>query len=125
MDINTVTLTGRLTRDAEKKQSNSGVSYCNFSIANNQYGGKGKDAKVSFFDCVIFGKLAEAIGDYLTKGTPVTISGSIQQDRWKGDDGKTRSSIKMIVRDILLASAGKQNNNPEPAAEEFQDDIPF
>lgn len=127
-DINTVTLTGRLVRDAERKQSNGGAIYCTFSVANNQYGGKGKDDKVSFFDCVIFGKLSEAIGNYLTKGTQITASGSMQQDRWETGEGKTRSAVKIIVRDIRIHSSGKHvapADNTQTEQERHEDEIPF
>lgn len=135
-DINTVTLTGRLTRDAEQKYTSGNTAYCTFSIANNLYEGKAKGETAHFFDCVLWGRLAEAIGQYLTKGKQVVLSGVLKQERWQDKDGNNRAKLKVTVENIVLVNSGngggsrpepQQNNNQTETSypDQFEDDIPF
>ncbi|KKK56273.1 hypothetical protein LCGC14_3066170, partial [marine sediment metagenome] len=66
-DINVITLVGRLTRDSELKYTNSGTAICKFSLAVNRK--KRQDEQwveeVSYFDITLWGKLGEAISQYL------------------------------------------------------------
>jgi single-strand DNA-binding protein len=94
-DINTISLTGRLTKDPDYRVG-ANAPIANFSIAVNY-----RD-KVSYFDCVGFSGLADIINNYLKKGAPVAISGKLQQDRWEDKEGKTRSSVKIIVSELKM-----------------------
>lgn len=106
-DINCVTLTGRLTRDAELKYSQNGNAIVNFTLAvgsrkRNPDGTWGDEA--SFFDCVYFGKGAEATNSYLTKGRMIAISGELRQNKFVGNDGQTRSKVEIVVGALTLTS---------------------
>lgn len=94
-DLNRVTLIGRLTRDAELKYTNSGLAICTFSIASNRRTKEGEAWKdvAHFFDITLFGKLGEAIAQYMTKGQQVAVDAHLQQDRWDDKEtGKKRSA---------------------------------
>lgn len=110
-DINVVTIIGRLAREAELKYTNSGTPVCNFSIASNA-SQKGQDGQYSdvghFFDCVLWGKVGEALNQYLTKGQQVGIQGRLEQQKWLDQaTGQNRSKVVINVREIeLLASVG-------------------
>ena len=84
-DINCVTLTGRLTRDAELKYTQNGGAIVRFSIAVNRSkrnaDGSWAD-EASYFDCVYFGKGAESVNSYLSRGRQVAVSGELRQSRW-------------------------------------------
>ena len=70
-DLNRVLLVGRLTRDPELKSTSSGTVLCRFSLACNRsyYKKEGElQEDVGFFDCVAWGKAAEIISKYVTKG---------------------------------------------------------
>ncbi len=109
-DLNRVTLIGRLTRDPELRQTNSGGAYCRFSIANNRsYTVNGeKREEVSYIDCVVWGRQAEILNQYCRKGKQVAIDGRLQQRSWDGQDGKKQSRIDVVVDSFqLLGSPGE------------------
>lgn len=107
-DLNRVLLIGRLTRDPEIKTL-SNTSVCNFSIANNRvYTANGeKREETHFFDCEVWGKLADVLKQYATKGKQIAIEGRLQQQIWDAPDGKKNSKIKIRVENFqLLGGAG-------------------
>ena len=107
-DINSVTLTGRLTRDAELKYSQNGGAVVRFSMAVNRSkrnaDGSWSD-EASYFDCVYFGKGAEAVNSYLSKGRQVAVSGELRQSRWE-QEGQSRSRVEVFVTNLSLLSQG-------------------
>jgi len=142
-DMNIVAINGRLTSESEMRYSNGGMPICRFSIAVNR-SKKTADNRwedeANFFDCTMFGKSAEAVKQYLTKGQQVSISGELRQERWE-KDGQKNSRVTIIVNHLQLVG-GKQTheerpqptqrhkaNNPKVVApEDFVDDsfdIPF
>ena len=147
-DINHVTLVGRLTRDAELKYTNSGQAVSNISLAVNQRRRRDDQwvDEAHFFDCVVWGRTAEALNPYLVKGKQVGVEGQLRQSRWE-QEGRTRSRVEISV--INLQLLGGRNDQPPredpgaapgarpaaaapargsggiPAADEFDDDIPF
>ena len=126
-DINTVTLIGRLTRPGELKYTNSGMGVSKFSIAVNRRKKSGDqwEDEVSFFDCTMFGKRAESLNQYLTKGKQVAVNGELRQNRWE-KDGQTRSKVEIIVNDLQLLGGEKAQAVAEtPKQEAFEDDCPF
>lgn len=115
-DINVVTLVGRLTRNGELRYTNSGDSVMNFSLAVNEKK-KGQDGiyneVASFFDCVLWGKIAEALGQYMLIGQQVAVSGRLAQEHWEdANTHQKRSKVVINVKNIeLLAAPKSQQNN--------------
>lgn len=132
-DINAVTLTGRLTQDAELKYTNGGMAISEFAIAVNgsKKNGDQWEQIASFFDCTMFGKRAESLAHYMEKGKPVAIAGRLDQQRWKSQGGQNRSKIVVIVSDITLIGSKDKNRPAQPQKQEvnkvdnFVDDVPF
>ena len=139
-DINQVILIGRLTRDVELKYTNSGFAIANLSLAVNRRV-KRDDTwqdEGNFFNCVLIGKRAEALAQYLVKGKQLGIQGELRQNRWE-QDGQPRSRVEIFINDIQLLggrsseqsarNTGEQQgqySSPEsPTADDFDDDIPF
>jgi single-strand DNA-binding protein len=117
-DINSVVLAGRLTRDAELSQTKNGLSLLKFGLASTT----GKD-KTGFFDCTVFGKLADAVSKYMTKGKQVFIQGKLDFQQWE-KDGQKRSKIAIIVNDLqMVGGRSEQAADSAPAA--AQEEIPF
>lgn len=114
-DINTATLIGRLTRDEELKYTPSGAAVGNISIAINRRVKKGQEwvDESNFFDVVFFGKQAENLKQYLTKGKQVGVTGFLKQERWTDQNGQNRSAVKIYANDIQLLGGkdGNGNNN--------------
>lgn len=99
MNVNRVILAGNLTRDPQVQSLPTGTSLCEFSVAvNRKY--KTQDGQqredVSFFDCRAFGRLAENIGKFFSKGRPIFIEGRLEQNRWE-QDGQQRSRVRVVA----------------------------
>jgi len=105
-DLNSVSIVGRLTRDAELK-STGGSSVCKFSMASNRY----KD-ETNYFDVQCWGKLAESLGQYLVKGKQVAVGGELRQERWQ-QDGQTRSRVVIVAGSVQLLG-GKSESQDRP-----------
>jgi single-strand DNA-binding protein len=106
-DLNRVILVGRLTRDPEFKTIN-GNSLVNFSLATNRtYSVQGsRKEETHYFDCEAWGKLADIIRKYTSKGKQVLVEGRLKQDTWESD-GKKMSRIRIVTENLqLLGSSG-------------------
>ena len=102
-DLNRVMLVGRLTRDPELKSTSSGTVLCKFGIASNRnyYKKEGElQEEVGFFDCVAWGKAAEIISKYVTKGRRVGIDGSLRWSQWENSEGKKQSKVEISVENF-------------------------
>ena len=149
-DINSVTVTGRITRDIGERDFTyfaSGTAKLQFSIAVNK---SVKDAngnwseKSAFFDVVVWGKYAESLRPRLAKGAKVTVCGQLERDTW--EDKQTRAKREKIYIkgeniQVLVPSTGQPqslssgrpalpssnigNNEAELEDDGFVDDIPF
>jgi len=127
MDINSVIIVGRLTRDAETKYTTSGQAICKFSLAVNRsrkVGDKWED-EASFFDIVVFGKRAETLSQRLLKGKQVGIAGELKQDRWQ-QDGQSRSKIEIVAHNVQLFGSNSQSGGQDNGSyNDSYDGIPF
>lgn len=145
-DLNSVTLTGRLVRDAEIRYTNSGTAITTFSIASNSSVKKGDkwEEEGQFFDIKLLGKSGEAIHKYLSKGSPVAISGKLVQDRWE-KDGKWNSKVYVLADYTKMLApkpsgeskaqgeynggyshgGGGYRSDEEYSPSDFPEDIPF
>ena len=125
-DMNVVAINGRLVREAELRFSTSGTVVLRFSIAVNRSVKKGDkwEDEASFFDCVMFGKMAESINKYLEKGKQVSIIGELVQNRWE-KDGQSRSKVEIIVNKLQLLGGKDEQKQEQQGPESFEDDIPF
>lgn len=133
-DINNVTLSGNLCRDAELKYTNTGKAIMNFSIAINMYNFKEKKEVAHFFECLKFGEESEKILKYMKKGKKIGVQGKLMQERWEDREGKKNSKIKIYVNEITFFSydsdKSEKSNNSECEIDADQnydefDDIPF
>jgi single-strand DNA-binding protein len=111
-DLNKVTLIGRLTKDIDVGYTQNGAAIGKFSLAVNRSrnGANGKVDEVSYFNCKIFGKLAETMKPYLLKGKQIGITGYLKQERWE-KDGQSQSMVTVGVEEIELL--GKKENQSE------------
>ena len=125
-DLNKVFLIGRLTRDPEFK-SVKGTSVANFSIANNRSYSVNNEKKdeTHYFDCEVWGKLAEVLRDYGKKGKQLAIEGKLSQSTWDTPDGKKASKIRVRVETFQLLGGGSpspnSNNSYDTSAPTYDD----
>jgi single-strand DNA-binding protein len=108
-DLNHVVLIGRLTRDLGSDERSfgyvgNGMAKANVSIAVNrsrkQADGSWVD-EVSYFDITIWGKTAENLKPYLTKGKMIAVDGHLKQDRWD-KDGQKFSKVSIVADNVQL-----------------------
>lgn len=111
-DLNKVILIGRLTRDAELKYNTKGTAIAAVSLANNRSVKRNDnwETEVSYFDADIFGKTAENLKPYLTKGKMICITARMKQDRWE-KDGQKFSRVKLEAEEVQLLG-GNSSENP-------------
>jgi single-strand DNA-binding protein len=112
--MNQLSIYGNLTRDPEFKEFDGG-QLANFGIASNETfytkGGEKKE-KVAYVDCVAWGGLAIVVRDYLRKGRPVMLWGSLATDSWEDSEGNKRSKLELSVNKLKLV--GSRQEQPEP-----------
>ena len=135
MSINRVVLTGNLTREPELKRTASGVAILNFGIAVND---RRKDPQSgewgdypNFIDCTMFGTRAEAVSDYLHKGSKIGLEGKLHYSSWNDKQGNKRSKLDVTIDEIELLTpkdSKPRNTTPDtqyPEASVYDDDCPF
>ena len=121
-DINTITLSGRLTDATEIRHLDNGMAVASFDVANNQFFYDKKNStpekpefkkKVFFLRCNLWGANAERLQPHLNKGAFVIITGNLVQDNWE-TDGKKRTAYKLNVNSIQIPNT---NTSRESEAE--------
>ena len=131
MSINSVNITGNLTRDIELRQTQSGYSIGAISVAVNDRRKNPQteewEDKPNFVECTLFGKRAEGLAPYLKKGQKVGINGKLDWQQWETQDGSKRSTLKVIVNDLELLGGARQQSQEQGATEEAvtNEEIPF
>ena len=107
-DTNTVILVGRLTRDLGMDERSfgyapNGQARANISIAVNRSRKNGDQwvDEVNYFDVTIWGKTAENLKPYLTKGKQICVEGYLKQDRWE-KDGQKMSRVSIVANNVQL-----------------------
>lgn len=136
MSINSVAISGNLTRDPELKATNGGTQVLQFGVAvndraKNQQTGEWED-RPNFIDCVMFGKRAETLRGILTKGMKVSILGKLRYSSWEAQDGTKRSKVEVVVDEIEFMQARDKDSQTKyqsggqgNAKTVYDDDIPF
>lgn len=140
-----VTDFGRIGRDAELRYTQSGDAVCSVPVAID-YGRKGQDGKkpTQWYEVTLWGKQAEGLAEYLTKGKQIAFTGTdLHVETFQKNDGS--QGVKLVCRasEIKFASDGQaqgqprqaapQQQRPQPAkpaaapapADDFDDMIPF
>jgi len=117
--FNKVILLGNLTRDPEMRMTPSGQAVCKFSMAvNRTYTGQDgqKKEEVTFVDVDSFGKQAETIGKYCTRGKQLFVEGRLKLDSWE-KNGEKRSKLTVVLENFQFvgdrASGGDAPSGPD------------
>jgi single-strand DNA-binding protein len=103
MNLNKVFIIGNLTRDPELKTLPSGTAVASFGVATNRtwkdQSGQKKE-EVQFHNIVVFGRQAETVSQYLTKGSSVLVEGRIQTRNWDAQDGSKKSKTEIVAERV-------------------------
>jgi single-strand DNA-binding protein len=111
-NINTVVVTGNLTRDPELRSTPSGTSVCKLRVAVNSRRKDGQTGewvdKPNYFDVTVWGAQGENCANYLFKGRPVAVEGRLDWREWEAQDGSgKRQAVEIIANSVqFLGSRG-------------------
>ena len=145
-NFNKVLLMGNLTREPELRATPSGTAVCQFGLAvsrsyNNPNGERQEET--TFVDVEAWGRQAETISKYVTKGNPLFIEGRLKLDTWENKEGEKRSKMKVVLENMqLISQRGEgggysQSDSAPPAresppasgsankSEDIEEDVPF
>lgn len=117
--MNNITVAGNIGKDAELRHLPNGDPVVNFSVADSQ----GRDKGTIWWNCQLFGKRAESLHQYLTKGQQVTVSGSVSERKYTDKTGAERTSMEIRVNDVAL-QGGRRDDAPAPAPRPQQRQVP-
>ena len=122
MNINKVTLAGRLTRDPEIKYTPSGTAIADFSLAVTRYykntAGESQE-DTDFIDVTAFGRSAEIIQKHLKKANPIYLDERLKLDTWE-TNGQKRSKLKVIAESMQFVGPRLQTPVPAPVSSPAQ-----
>lgn len=136
--MNSITIAGQLGRDAEVRMLQDGTPVASFSVADSQ----GREKPSIWWRCSLFGKRAQSLAQYLTKGQSVTVSGTVTEREYTDKDGTQKKAQEIRVQDVALQGGRKDSTGiqPHPAStkaraapaqsapsgfEDMDDSIPF
>ena len=115
--MNHITIHGRLTKDPELRQTGSGVSVCNFSVAVDRAYKNGEDKQTDFFSCVAWRGLGELIARNFRKGKEILVSGEMQSRKYEKDG--VNFTAWEIVANTMDFCGNKDNNAAANTPAEF------
>lgn len=138
--INKVILIGRLGADPEVKTVTGGNNVARLSVATSENwtdrDGQ-KQERTEWHRVVVWGKLADLCGKYLSKGRQVYVEGRLQTRSWEDQQGQKKYSTEIVANTVQFLGSnqreqttqdhdfGAQNFGPEPAFDNNADEIPF
>ena len=117
-NYNKVMLMGNLTRDPEVRFTPKGTAVGQVSLAINRKWkteqGESKE-DVTFVECTAWGKTAEVMAQYLTKGKPVFVEGRLQLDQWDDkESGQRKTKLKVVIESFQFVGTPSGNGEPKP-----------
>lgn len=117
---------GRSVRDSEVRSTTTGKQVATFTLAvDRDFKNAQGEREADFIPCVVWGKLAEVCGKYVTKGKQIAVCGRIQTRTYDAQDGSKRYITEIIVSDLQLLGSRQEAQPQEPFVEVETDDLPF
>lgn len=113
--MNSVTITGRITKELELRHTPNGKPVCDFSLAVY----RDKD-NTDFINCSVWNNQAENLCKYQGKGSLIGLTGALRVDTYKDKDGNTRYKNYVLVNNIEYLSSKQETK--EESVEETQED---
>ncbi len=133
--MNSVNLTGRLTKDIELRTSQSGNTFASFTIAVRGFRDAQGNEQTNFIPCNAWNGKAEFLSKYSKKGDMLEITGSIQVRTYQTQQGENRTIIEVVVDSVSNLTPKPKDTIPNPNSQvkvngqgvDFQpdDDLPF
>lgn len=119
--INKAILCGRLTKDPEPSATTGGTEVSKFYVAiDRRFKKQGEEKQTDFLNVVAFGKTAEFVNKYFTKGSSIIVVGSIQSRTYE-KDGQKRYVTEIIAEEVSFAGSKKDNESGTSLNNEYPD----
>lgn len=127
--FNKVILMGNLTRDPELRVTPKGTAVCQVGVAVNQsYRDKEGNTReeTTFVDVDVFGRQAEVIAKYMSKGRPILIEGRLKLDSWETKEGDKRNKLKVVLENFQFVGGrgDGEGGGSGGGGSSFQDSAP-
>ncbi len=130
--LNKVILIGRLGANPEIRYTPDGNPVATFTVATNEsYTNKSgeKISQTEWHRVVVFGKLAEIVGEYYSKGKKVYVEGKLRTRQWEDRNGNKRWTTEIVANNLFILDSKGEDFTPEETTIEDtpinDDDIPF
>lgn len=121
--MNHVILMGRLTKDPEIRYTDSKKAVCSFTLAVDDGRDSEGKKKAQFIPCVAWGKTAELIDQYFTKGKPLTVTGRITVRNYE-KNGEKKYITEVVCNGIEFPLTVREEATTATAFEDLEDDLP-
>ncbi len=118
-----ITILGNTGRDVELRYTANGTPVANFSVASNTVRNtpNGQQKKTDWFNVSAFGKQAETLAKYLTKGSQILVRGRLSFNPWLSRDGEARVSADVVMQDFEFAGSNPNKSSSESAYQPVAD----
>ncbi len=115
-----VTILGNTGRDVELRYNQDGIAIANFLVASNSVRGhgEGQKKKTDWYNVSAFGRQAETLARYLTKGSQILVRGKLNLSAWQTREGEPRVNADVLLQDFEFAGA-----NPAKAVHQSADEV--
>ena len=115
--LNHIVLMGRLTRDPELRQTQSGVSVASFTLAVDRdfQSRDGGEKQTDFIDVVAWRNTAEFVSKWFTKGQMAVVSGRLQIRDWTDREGGKRRSAEVVADNVYFGDSKKSREGGQPS----------
>ena len=123
-ELNRVTLSGRLTRDPEKRYASDGTPVCSFTLAfHRRYRSRegSWEEHTGFVTVMSYLRLAEVCALYLRTGSPVLVEGRLQMREWKTARGEKRTSLEIRAESVHFLEKASADAAGSPDAGPLED----
>jgi len=125
--MNTISLTGGLTRDPELRTTPAGKSVCDMRVAVTRPRNRDKS---DYFDVVAWEGLGETCAAHLEKGRQIAVNGRVEYREWEADDGTRRSAYSVIADQVDFLDRPREHDtndqtDPGPAQESAEEPVAF
>lgn len=115
--LNKIVLMGRLTRDPELRQAQSGNSVVSFTLAcDRDFAAQGAEKETDFVDIVAWRGTAEFVSKYFSKGRMAVVSGRLQIRNWEDKDGNKRKTAEIVAESVYFGDSKRDGQNASAAA---------
>lgn len=111
--LNHISIMGRMVRDPELKQTQSGVSVANFTLAvDRDFSGRdGGEKETDFIDVVCWRNTAEFVTRYFSKGRMAIVAGRLQMRKWTDKNGNNRVAAEVVADNVYFGDSKKEESS--------------